>query len=116
MQHFTCLLEASEGKHWFGWLWNRSLDRPSQVVVRLSPEDRPQTPHREPGIVGGALRELCSINQIATRNRSLSKTDVAATKGQFVYTGTKWGHRREQGVSEAFVSEADHIKAVSYYK
>lgn len=64
---------------------------------------------------------LCSINQIATRNRSLSKTDVAATKGQFVYTGTKWGlvcraHWREQGVSEAFVSEADHIKAVSYYK
>lgn len=43
-------------------------------------------PYRGPGIVRGAFYVLCSINQIATRNGSFSKTDVPATKGQFVYT------------------------------
>ena len=106
---------------WFRW--PGSLKCLSQGHVRLHAEDRLKTPTKCQ--VSYSVLYMCSmsVNQIATRNGSLSKPDVLATsrevlhKQNWAWTGhilaIQWCHcrRREQAGTMALVSKADHIKA-----
>lgn len=63
----------------------QSLECQSKVVVRLHSENRPQTPTKCQALYWVLYVRFASINQIATRNRNFAKTDVPATKGQFLH-------------------------------
>jgi hypothetical protein len=114
-------LQPQKAWCWFGWPRElQHLECQSQVVVRLCPEDRPQTPTEHRALY--KVLSVCFVQliRLPPGMEAFQKQMSLPPKGSLYTHKTKCGQvcmadQKEQGVSAAFVSKADQIKAVSHY-